>query len=157
MTKQAQDIMSRELFSVTPDMSLIEMDKALAKRKISGAPVVKQGELVGIVTRTDVSQKFSSNLESEVGQASYYWHSDGTLTDLMIGANNNDSSIVDKIRDCSVEDIMTNTVISISPTDDLKMVAGLMVKYKIHRILVVDDKKPVGLITSLDMVGVLAE
>ncbi|WP_372832396.1 CBS domain-containing protein, partial [Pontibacterium sp.] len=86
MTTHAQDIMSRELFTVSPEMSLIDMDKALSSRKISGAPVVSNGELIGIVTSTDIGRRFSSNLKTEAGETSYYWHSNGTMTNLIVGS-----------------------------------------------------------------------
>ena len=157
MTKQARDIMSHDLFVVSPEMSLVEMDKALATENISGAPVVEEGALVGIVTSTDIGQTFSNNLKSEEGEASYYWHSNGTLTSLIFGADNDDSALADRIRACKVADIMTRKVIAVDPHDDVKKVAQLMTEYKIHRVLVVENKKPVGIITSLDMVGVLAQ
>jgi CBS domain-containing protein len=155
MTLLARDIMTKELFSVHPEMPLIEMDQALSARAISGAPVVENGVLIGIVTRTDIARKFSSNFASETGQASYYWHSDGTLAELIIGAHT-DQSVINNLEGCTVQDIMTNRVISVAPDDSVVSVARLMTGHKIHRILVVDHGQPVGLITSLDLVGVIA-
>ncbi|MDI3323351.1 CBS domain-containing protein [Pontibacterium granulatum] len=157
MTKQARDIMSHDLFVVSPEMSLVEMDKALATENISGAPVMEDGTLVGIVTSTDIGQTFSNNLKSEEGEASYYWHSNGTLTSLIFGADADDSALADRIRACKVADIMTRKVISVDPHDDVKKVAQLMTEYKIHRVIVVENDKPVGIITSLDMVGLLGQ
>lgn len=155
MTLQARDIMTNTLFCVPPEMPLIEMDQALSARAISGAPVVDNGELIGIVTRTDISRKFSSNFANEAGQASYYWHSDGTLAELFIGAHT-DQSVIESLEGCTVRDIMTNRVISVAPDDSIVNVARLMAGHKIHRILVVERGQPVGLITSLDLVGVIA-
>ena len=157
MTAHAQDIMSRELFAVSPEMSLIDMDKALSSRKISGAPVVSSGELIGIVTSTDIGRRFSSNLKTEAGETSYYWHSNGTMTNLIVGSETDAGDLVERLSRCTVADIMTDDVISVSPDDEIKVVASLMSKYKIHRILVVDDKRPVGMITSLDMVELLTQ
>ncbi len=153
MPLQAKDLMSCSLFTVSPEMSLIEMDRALSELKISGAPVVKDGRLVGIVSSTDIGQAFSSNLKTNIGESSYYWHSNGTLTSLLVGADEDDSVLAEKIRRCTVGDIMTADVISVTPETEISEVAALMVKYKIHRVLVVEEKRPVGIITSLDMVG----
>lgn len=50
----------------------------------------------------------------------------------------------------SVSEIMTKDVITVMPADSLLLVESLLVKYKISRIVVIRNKKPVGIITNRD-------
>lgn len=49
-----------------------------------------------------------------------------------------------------VSEIMTSKVVTVMPADSLLLVENLLVKYKISRIIVERDRKPVGIITSRD-------
>ena len=48
------DVMTRDVQTLDPEMTLTEMDRVLVSRQLSGAPVVEDGCLVGIVSRADV-------------------------------------------------------------------------------------------------------
>jgi len=50
---RADEVMTRDLFSVTPDADLLDIVDAMATRRIGCVPVVRDGRLVGIVTETD--------------------------------------------------------------------------------------------------------
>jgi len=49
-----------------------------------------------------------------------------------------------------VRDIMTRSIISVSPTQPLSEAADLMLEKKIHRLLVIEDNKLVGVISATD-------
>lgn len=53
----------------------------------------------------------------------------------------------------TVKDVMTPFVFEISPEEDLMVVAKNMVDAKVHRIVVIEDGKAVGIVTSLDLVS----
>jgi CBS domain-containing protein len=53
--------MSEDLITVTPSNSLREAARLMGERKIGAIPVVEDGNLVGIVTTTDVLRAFSDN------------------------------------------------------------------------------------------------
>ncbi len=48
------EIMTREVITVTPDTSMIEVAQLLLEHKIGGAPVVADGQVVGIITESDL-------------------------------------------------------------------------------------------------------
>ena len=50
----AADIMSREVIAVKEDTPVYEIATLLAQRKIKRVPVVRDGRLVGIVSRADI-------------------------------------------------------------------------------------------------------
>ena len=51
---KVKDIMSRDLLTIRPDESIEKAAMLMLKRKISGMPVMEGGELVGIITETDI-------------------------------------------------------------------------------------------------------
>lgn len=48
------DVMTRDVVTVDEDTALEEVARVMADNKIGSAPVMRQGELVGIITETDV-------------------------------------------------------------------------------------------------------
>ena len=51
---KAQDVMSREVVTVTPDSTILHAARLMLQRKFSGLPVVDaNGTLVGMVTEGD--------------------------------------------------------------------------------------------------------
>lgn len=54
--KRAEDIMTHKLVTVRPDMRVFEAVKILLDRRISGAPVVEDGKLVGMLSEKDCIQ-----------------------------------------------------------------------------------------------------
>ena len=58
---QVKDIMTTQLVVVNPQLSLRDLIELLADEHLSGAPVVADGKVVGVVTVTDIID-FQSNL-----------------------------------------------------------------------------------------------
>jgi acetoin utilization protein AcuB len=64
------DVMTAEVITVTEDTSLKEAARIMADNRIGGLPVERKGELVGIITETDLFKAFLEMLEvQEVGGA----------------------------------------------------------------------------------------
>ncbi|MFQ5917073.1 MAG: CBS and ACT domain-containing protein, partial [Candidatus Binatia bacterium] len=51
-------VMTTEVVTVTPEITLEEAAKVLLKHKIGGLPVLEQGKLAGIITTSDIVQAF---------------------------------------------------------------------------------------------------
>ncbi len=50
----AKGFMSRKIFTVKPDISLYDLQELLVEKDIGRLPVIEEGKVIGIVTRTDV-------------------------------------------------------------------------------------------------------
>ncbi len=48
------EIMTREVITVTPDTPMIEVAQLLLENKIGGTPVVADGQIVGMITESDL-------------------------------------------------------------------------------------------------------
>jgi CBS domain-containing protein len=51
---QVRDIMTRDPITLPPDAPVIEALKIMSARNFGRIPVVKDGKILGIVTRTDI-------------------------------------------------------------------------------------------------------
>src|SRR5215470_6235274 len=58
--RKAKDVMTRRVISVDPDTSLQEIANLLEKHGIKRVPVLKDGRLVGIVSRANLVQALAS-------------------------------------------------------------------------------------------------
>lgn len=52
--RRVRDVMTQEVATVAPDTSLAEIATLMEKRRIKRLPVLKQGRLVGVVSRSDL-------------------------------------------------------------------------------------------------------
>jgi CBS domain-containing protein len=62
---QAKDIMTREIITVGPTMTVRKLAMALIKNQISGAPVAgKNGKIVGVVSEADIVAKKGKDVKA---------------------------------------------------------------------------------------------
>jgi CBS domain-containing protein len=62
-----EDVMSKEIMSITPEMNIEDAANQMANQKIRRLPVVENGALVGVVALADLAVRKSS--EENAGQA----------------------------------------------------------------------------------------
>jgi CBS domain-containing protein len=133
---KVKELMTRTVLTVKKDLSVRKLVKLLEKNKITGAPVVDDdGKLIGIVSSTDVIRAIDHLIRVHVSI---------------------DEQKEDKGMFNWVEGVMTSKVITASEDDDVQDVFRLMVERKIHRLPVVKDGRPIGIISSLDACRLVA-
>ncbi len=62
---KVKDIMVRDVITVTPEETFYDVVELFARKKISGAPVVKGDRPIGIVSESDLMRLISLKLELE--------------------------------------------------------------------------------------------
>lgn len=64
-----EEVMTRKVITVTPQTSMAELRKALREHRISGAPVLQNSELVGIISVEDLIKALAAGeMEATVGE-----------------------------------------------------------------------------------------
>lgn len=127
---KVKELMTSSVLTVTGDMSIRKLVMLLEQNRITGAPVVDaDGKLIGIVSGRDIVKAIDHLIrvhisidEQQEDRGKYNW----------------------------VEGIMTPNVFTCGENDDVQDVFNTMVEKKIHRMPVVKDGKPVGIISSQD-------
>ena len=62
---QAKDIMTRDIITVNPGMTVRNLAQTLIRNQISGAPVAgKSGKIVGVVSEADIVAKKGKDVKS---------------------------------------------------------------------------------------------
>ena len=146
---RAMDIMTTDVITVDPDMTVQVLAKLLAERGISGAPVVDaSGRLVGIVSEGDLLHRAEIGTARRHRERRRSWWLDDFASDLAR----------DYIRSHgrTVKDIMTRDVVTVTEDIDLGEVAALLEAKRIKRVPVTRDGKVIGIITRANLVRVLA-
>jgi len=131
-----KDWMQTNVISAGPNMGMLDAHKLMRRNKIRRLPITKSnGELVGIVTRSDVRQA-----EPSEATTLNIWEMNYLLAKLQL------------------RDIMTKDPYHVKDEDSIKLAAELMHKHKIGALPVVDDDyRVVGILTESDVFRVLIE
>lgn len=146
-----RDVMHREVWTVAPEMEINELGRELARRGVTGAPVVDRGgKMVGVVSLHDVGAAPDRTVRPTA--RGHYWHM-GLLDGALLDSFSHDGVAGQGL----VRDIMTPAVHIVGPDAPLSEAADLLVLHDIHRLIVVEQDRPVGIVTSTDLVRVLRD
>ena len=102
------------------------------------------------VTRNDAIHKCAKLMRQNKISSVLVLDSDGTLAGIVTKTDLTSVFLTHSVGPILVSDIMTSKVITVMPADSLLLVESLLVKYRISRIVVERNKKPVGIITNRD-------
>ncbi len=145
-----EDFMTKDVIVIEADESLEEAAKKLRKYRISGAPVVEDGNVIGVISETDLLKA----LEEKSISLNTLLPSPLDLIEFPVRVKLNINKITKEIKllgKLKIKDIMTKSAITISPEEDISKAARLMRERGINRLPVVKDSKLVGIITRADL------
>jgi len=133
---KVQDKMNREVITVEMNTSMTEALRKIDQNNIRRLPVMDKGELVGIVTLTDLNQASPS-----------------TATTLSVHELN---YLLAKTK---IKDIIPKhqKLLTIAPDDYIEVAAKIMRQNKISGLPVVENGNLVGIITETDLFDALIE
>lgn len=154
------DIMSKDLYAVSPDLPLSELEWELSRRRISGAPVIEDGKLVGMISRADIVRRLGFSHAMSQMALDYYRQLEGADEGQGQGQDYeklSDQTLGSQLRTLHVRDAMTSHPVTIAPEAHPRAAAQLMLDRGVHRVVVVVGTQPVGLVSSFDLVRLLAE
>ena len=149
----AADLMSTKPVTLTPEMTLKEMDAVLVKRGISGAPVVEMMRLVGVASQADVVRSLWEEQKEALEIAAYHSSPFPLPIPAIEQIEKDSSQIGERLTHRKVREIMTKDPLVVHPEDPIEDVATRMVRDQIHRLPVTELETGdlVGIITTLDL------
>ena len=150
----AKKIMTSEVLTVPEDLSIFDLATFLNKNEITGAPVEDaQGKVIGVVSVVDIARA-----ESEQGETASVW--DAVVTHSY--SYDWDEGLDDGIRifhlkdsEVRVRDIMNRSIHSLGENAPVGEVAETMLRFHLHRVLIIEDDKLVGIISTTDLLKLL--
>jgi len=139
-------VMTHLVVTLRPQDTIQEAARQLLGNRISGAPVVEHGLLVGVVSEADLVAAYAPPARS----GSPFVATD-PLMFLLRG------TVPRRLHHTTVGDVMTTQVISVSPGASVWEAASLIDRHGIRRLPVVDeDGYVVGVLARADLVRAMA-
>jgi len=136
------DVMTRDVYAVAPDTSLETAARLLARLHVTGAPVVGPGgNPVGVVSLSDLVDPDGPR-SAHPGYPRFYRMTDGDLEEVGEAA---------QVGPGCVADVMSPFVIGIEANAPLSVAAERMLDDGVHRLLVLDHARLIGIVTSMDL------
>ncbi len=127
------NVMTTDPVSVEPSDTILQVEEIMREKDIRQLPVIKDKELIGIITDRDIRSFFGSN-------------SFNALEDQ------------DRAGITKVAAVMTDKPIFLSPDDDLRDAVELLIEEKVGGIPVVDEEEGlVGIVTYMDLLQCFLE
>ncbi len=174
-----RDIMTREVDTLEPEMSIRDAMARLSSRHVSGAPVVSGHMVVGVVSMTDLVELATSlpgvrgasdewrewtadaepvEEDESIPSASYFtelWTDDGA--DVAARLASSSALERDALDEHTVSEAMTRTICALPSMADVREAADYMRTTGIHRVLVVDEGRLSGIVSTMDIARAVAE
>jgi CBS domain-containing protein len=176
-----QDIMTREVVTVSPELSLRDTMDLFATRHISGAPVVSRGRVVGVVSLTDLAEFAAATpgvpterpdlaewgelenpgdwIEDEdVPAAAFFaeqWEDAGA--DVLQRMEHATGPEWNALEEHTVGEAMNRAVMALPPETPVEHAAGVMRRAAIHRVLVMENGLLLGIVSTRDIADAVAD
>ena len=142
---KVSELMTKEVITVSPAMSVKDAAKLLFSLQISGLPVVdEEKHVIGMITEKDIIAMALPKYIDQVGDFAYLLDTEPF---------NRKIAEADKVL---VKDIMRKEVVCVTEDTPMPEVAKLMIVKKIRRIPVLRERKLVGIIARSDIVKEIA-
>jgi len=126
--------MTTNPFTITPDSTIPDAHEIMAKNNVKRLPVIKNGKLVGVVSREDIAQASPSKATSfSVGELTYL------------------------LARTKISQIMTKNLVTIPPDALLEEAAIMMRSNEVGFLPVVEDGRLVGIITESNIFDAFIE
>lgn len=128
--------------------------KAIYEQKESSIEKVRVKDFMSknliTVTRKDSIHKCARLMYKNKISSILVNEEDGTLAGIVTKTDLTSVLLTRSAEPLPVSKIMTKHVVTVMPADSLLLVESLLVKYKISRVVVERDRRPVGIITNRD-------
>ena len=142
-----RDIMTTPVITVPPSMTVKDLAALFRDKRIGGAPVVDEDRLVGIVTEGDLMA-----IDADVQMPHWFELFDSII---YLGSQKKFKEQLEKASAATVEQLMTDEVMTVAPDDEARVAATLMHKHRFDRVPVVEGEAVVGIVTRHDIMKIL--
>lgn len=154
----AADLMTTSVATARADWTLADLERAFVERKVSGFPVVEDDRLLGVVSRSDVIRRVAVERSRAESVSAYYreydaWDDPHPVTERLA----EEQAIAERMIDVRVGDLMSKPALALEADTPIDKAAHFLLEHRIHRVPVVRHDRLVGLLSSSDLLRLVAE
>jgi CBS domain-containing protein len=143
---RAADVMTHRVTTTTPEATVTEAARVMLEHRISGLPVVdSDGRIVGMVTEGDLLRRSETGTERKRPRWLEFLLGPGRLAGEYVHTHGR-----------KVREVMTRKVVTVDSWTSLEYLVGLMEKYRIKRLPVVERGRIVGIVSRANLLSALA-
>lgn len=129
------ELMQRDIVTVGPETSVRELARLLRRHRISGVPVVdSDGRALGTISATDL-----------------LWLSDRVAPHALLGR-----PVWEDLEALAVRHVMTPDAFGVPPTATLPELLRFFTRTGVHRALVLEEGRVVGIVSVSDLLDLIA-
>lgn len=143
---KAKDVMTRDVVSIGPERTIVELARLLLSRGVSGVPVIDGDRLVGVVSEGDLIRR--AEIGTDERRRSWWLRLFASGAAL---ARDYTKSHAERVRD-----VMTTEVVVVDEETPLADVAAVLESKRIRRVPVVRRGRVLGVVARADLVRGLA-
>ena len=151
------DLMTDDVVTASPEMTLKDVDQLFTSRSISGAPVLDDGLLVGVISQSDVVRVLYEQQVATTEVSQFLLSPFPIPLPALAEIARSRAEIADRMVEMTVRETMTSVPVTVAPADDISAAANAMVAQRIHRVLVTDGGVLVGILSALDLAALLID
>ena len=129
-------IMTSQLHTVSRDTSLTEVEHIMKKKHIRHVPIVEEGNIIGIVSLTDLQR---------LSYTSSFAEADGDMDE--------DVAVYDLL---SLDQVMVHNPFCIQKSATVGDACDVLTHVDFHALPVVDGKELIGIVTTTDLLRYLS-
>jgi CBS domain-containing protein len=125
-------IMATDLVTLCVSDDLVTAEKLFVENKIKHIPIVKEKEIIGMLSFTDLQKVSYSDVSEDQRSIDSFVYNTFTI-----------------------EQVMAKNIIAVPPYTSIKDAAELLTKKGFHALPVIEDSELVGIVTTRDLVKYL--
>lgn len=154
--------MTTEIVTVSPDATVEDLAELLREQGVSGVPVVEADRVVGVVSDSDILRLaveeggFEDLLDDRAAAESGGYFGSPLSVLSRLGRILPEELPRTRLGAHSVHEIMTSATFTVRPEATLEEAARFLTGANVHRALVFDEGRLVGVITTFDVLKGLA-
>ena len=135
---EVHDWMRENPVTITPDATLATARELMSENEVRRLPVVERGELIGILTNSDILRQIPSTVDASA-----------------VDEGDDDTRLL--LTQRTVREVMTYSPMTINPSATIQEAAERMLEYQVSGLPVVRNGKVVGIITESDIFRLVVE
>lgn len=154
--KTVEDVMTTDVVTCTPEEEVSVVARRLRERDVSGAPVVDDGSVVGVVSEADLLDLLDTKQEDaniwlpspfeafELPLRAFPWREWAEKHGIL-------EETLHDVGETPVREVMSKKPRTVAPTKPLDEAGGVMTQTGYNRLPVVSEDELVGIVTRGDV------